>query len=162
MSEQPQARPMTAATVHRRGFLGTAAAVLAAGSTQAASPPPLPEGHIAICREIRRRLKDVRRLIGAEMAIEGEPGHAAAEATAVAAEHAFNCFCDDLIDLPISGWPDVVVRAEVARAMSQFTILGLPSACDPSEGNDREVEALGHLLSAVVKVGGVGGLEIDV
>lgn len=148
--------------IHRRGFLGTAAAVLAAGSAAAANPPPLPPGHVAVCKEIRRRLVEVRRLISAEMALEGETGHAAAESEAVAAEQAFASFCDELLALPINGWSDVVVRAEVARANSQFTLLGLPSSCDPGEGNSRDVESLGHLLAAVVKVGGVGRLEIDV
>lgn len=147
--------------VHRRGFLGTAASVLAAG-TAAAVPPPLPEGHLAVCREIRWRLAEVRRLISTEMALEGEPGHAAAELAAVSVEHAFESFCDDLLALPINNWGDVVVWAEVARANSQFTLLGLPSSCDPGEDNSRDVESLGHLLAAVVKVGGLGRLEIDV
>ncbi len=147
---------------NRRGFLGSAASVLAAGSAAAALPPPVPAGHVAVCREVRRRHAEVRRLISAEMFLEGEPGRAAAECAAVAAEHAFESFCDDILSLPINGWGDVVVRAEVARANSQFTLLGLPSSCDPGESNCRDVESLGHLLAAVVRVGGVGRLEIDV
>lgn len=147
--------------IHRRGFLGSAATLLAAGSTSAALPP-LPPGHLAVCREIRRRLGEVRRLISLELSLEGEPGHAEAEAKAVSAERAFESFCNELIALPINGWSDVIVRAEVARANSQFTLHGLPSSCDPGEDNCRDVESLGHLLAAVVKVGGVGRLELDV
>jgi hypothetical protein len=127
-----------------------------------AGPPPIPTETVAICREIRRRHKEVRALVSYEMSLEGAPGHSAAEQRAVAAEEAFWQFCDALAARPIRSWDDVLIRAEVARACSQFAIDDLPAWCSPEEGNNRDARTIGALLAAAIQMGGIGRLGLDV
>lgn len=124
------------------------------------APPVVPTEAMAVCREIRRRFDEVRRLVDRELSLENEPGYSAARIVARIAEDQLERFCDQLLKRPISSWDDVVVRAEILRASSEYSLDGLPCWCSPNECPNRDEAMAGQLLAAVVHLGGVGRLAI--
>lgn len=146
---------MSKANPSRRAILATlpAVAVLAAPAGGALHPDTFPFTHDCDLDllELRRAIDAYQAAVRYEMSIEGEPGHAAAEAESDRCQAVCEALADAIHDRTPAALRDITLRAEVLR----MYFFGGPVDMLAELGCDRQNMALAKLYDAAVIVGGL-------